>query len=55
MHAVSPDLDRPMQLTATKEDPKKTVLGLNVILFEFSDYYFYLANSDSLNNVPLHY
>ena len=29
-----PSLDRPMQLTATREDPKnKPVLGLNVILF----------------------
>ena len=56
MHAVSPGLDRPMQLTATREDPKnKPVLELNVILVGFSDYYFYLANSYKLNNIPLRY
>ena len=29
---------------------KKPVLGLHVILFGFSDYYFYLANSGRLNS-----
>ena len=51
MHAISQGLGRPMQLTITREDNKnKPVLGLNVILFGFSDYYFYLANSDRLNS-----
>mgnify|MGYP004130043437 CR=1 FL=1 len=56
MHAISLSLDRSMQLTATREDTKnKPVLGLNVILVGFSDYYFYLDTSDRLSSVPLRY
>ena len=48
MSAISLGLVRPMQFTATREAQKDNhVLGLDVILFGFSDCSFYLAISGS--------
>ena len=56
MHAISLGLFGLGNLKLPEKTQKnKTVLGLNVSLFGFSNFYFYLANTGGLNNVPLHF
>ena len=56
MHATSLGLGWPMQLIATRENPKnKPVLGLIALLFGVSDDSCYLAISGRSNSAPLRY